>query len=98
LLPNFYKSPSQCRLITRVENKLRAADDSWWTGRFPLHTRVVDEVPLALYLNYVARKSYFASLAPRLFRPLDLPGKDLDSTHTALMSMFVRTRMNWRWC
>jgi hypothetical protein len=34
----------------RLENKLLAADDSWWTGRYPLHTRVIAEVPCALYL------------------------------------------------
>jgi hypothetical protein len=95
LLPNFYKSPSQFRLITRVENKLLAADDSWWTGRFPLHTRVVAEVPLALYLNYLARKSYFASLAPRLFRPLDLPGDDDSTLFTILLFTLERARPLW---
>jgi hypothetical protein len=95
LLANFYKSPSPSRVITRVENELLAADDSWWTGRFPLHTRLVAEVPRALYLNYLARKSYSASLAPRLFRPLDLPGDDNSTLFTILLFTLERARPLW---
>jgi hypothetical protein len=95
LLPSFYKSPSPSRVITRVENELLAADDSWWTGRFPLHTRVVAEVPRALYLNYLARKSYVASLTPRLFRPLDLPGDNNSTLFTILLFTLQRARPLW---
>jgi len=95
LLPNFYKSPSPSRVITRVENELLAADDSWWTNRFPLHTRLVAEVPRALYLNYLARKSYSASLAPHLFRPLDLPGDDNSTLFTILLFTLERARPLW---
>jgi hypothetical protein len=40
LIPNFYKSPSLSPVVTRLENKWLAADDSWWTGRYPLYTCV----------------------------------------------------------
>src|SRR5215471_17014616 len=82
LMPNFYESPSCSRVVNRLENRLLAADNSWWTSRYPLYARVVAEVPCALYLNFVATKSLVASLSPRLFRPLDLPG----NTNTTLFT------------
>jgi len=95
LPPNFYKSPSPSRVISLVENKLLAADDSCWTGHSPLHARVIAEVPRALYLNYLARRSYVASLAPRLFRPLDLPGDNNLTLFTILLFILERARPLW---
>jgi hypothetical protein len=57
--------------------------------------RVVAEVPRALYLNYLARKSDVASLSPRLFRPLDLPGDDSVTLFTILLFTLERTRPLW---
>jgi len=78
-LADFYRSPSPNHVVAWLENKMLSADDSWWTGRDPFHMRVVAEVPRAVYLNFLAPKSYVAALAPHLFRPLDLPG---DNTRT----------------
>jgi hypothetical protein len=68
-------------------------DDSWWTGRDPFHTRVVAEVPQALYLNYLAEKSYVAALAHGLFRPLDLPCDKDKTLFTILLFTLERARM-----
>ena len=89
-MPNFYQSPSRSRVVRRLENKLLAADDSWWTSHRPLYTRVVAEVPLALYLNFLANKSYVASLSPRLFRPLDLPDEPDKTLFTLLLFRLER--------
>ena len=94
-MPNFYKSPSPSRILTRLENKLLAADDSWWTGRYPLHTRVIAEVPCALYLNYLASKPHAASLSPPMFRPLDLPGDHNATLFTVLLFALERARPLW---
>lgn len=98
-LRDSYRSPSQSRLIARLENKFLSADDSWWTGRHPLHTRVIAEVPLALYLNYLVRKSYVASLAPNIFRPLELPGGRDTTLFTILLFTMEHARPAWapRW-
>jgi len=48
-LADFYRSPSPNRVVACLENKMLSADDSWWTGRDPFHTRVVAEVPRAAY-------------------------------------------------
>src|SRR5262249_7340840 len=72
--------------------KMLSADDSWWTGRDPLHTRVVAEVPRAVYLNFLAPKSYVAALAPHLFRPLDLPGDNTRTLFTILLFTMERAR------
>lgn len=90
-----YASPSPSPVVTWLENRLLSADDSWWSGRHPLHTRVVAEVPRALYLNFLARKSYAAALAPRLFRPLDLPGDDGATLFTILVFALERARPLW---
>src|SRR6516164_569222 len=95
VMPNFYQSPSLSGVVKRLENKLLAADDSWWTSRQPLYTRVVAEVPLALYLNFLANKSYVASLSPRLFRPLDLPGNPNATLFTLLFFSLERARPLW---
>ena len=95
MIPNFYQSPSRSGIVKRLENKLLAADDSWWTSRHPLYTRVVAEVPLALYLNFLANKSYVASLSPRLFRPLDLPGNPNATLFTLLFFSLERARPLW---
>src|SRR6516225_3788582 len=95
MIPNFYQSPSRSGIVKRLENKLLAADDSWWTSRHPLYTRVVAEVPLALYLNFLANKSYVASLSPRLFRPLDLPGNPNATLFTLLLFSLERARPLW---
>jgi hypothetical protein len=60
-----------------------------------LRTRVVAEVPRALYLNYLAKKSYVASLAPRLFRPLDLTGDNTSTLFTILLFTLERARPLW---
>src|SRR6516164_9135443 len=90
MIPNFYQSPSRSGIVKRLENKLLAADDSWWTSRHPLYTRVVAEVPLALYLNFLANKSCVASLSPRLFRPLDLPDEPDKTLFTLLLFRLER--------
>src|SRR5215471_1290681 len=95
LTADFYKSPSLSRVVTRLENKLLSADDSWWTSRHPLHTRVVADVPHAVYLNYLARKSYAAALTPHLFRPLDLPGDHATTLFTILLFTMERARPVW---
>ena len=95
MIPDFYQSPSRSGIVKRLENKLLAADDSWWTSRHPLYTRVVAEVPLALYLNFLANKSYVASLSPRLFRPLDLPGNPNATLFTLLFFSLERARPLW---
>jgi hypothetical protein len=95
MIPNFYQSPSRSRVVKRLENKLLAADDSWWTRRHPLYTRVVAKVPLALYLNFLANKSYVASLSPCLFRPLDLPGNPNATLFTLLLFSLERARPLW---
>ena len=95
MIPNFYQSPSRSGIVKRLENKLLADDDSWWTSRHPLYTRVVAEVPLALYLNFLANKSYVASLSPRLFRPLDLPGNPNATLFTLLFFSLERARPLW---
>jgi len=95
LIPNFYKSPSRSAVVNRLENKLLAADNSWWTSRYPLYARVVAEVPRALYLNFLANKSLVASLSPRLFRPLDLPGKTNTTLFTILLFSLERARPLW---
>lgn len=94
-LADSYKSPSPSRLVARLENKLLSADDSWWTGRRPLHTRVIAEVPQALYLNYLVRKSYVATLAPHIFRPLDLPGDDDTTLFTVLLFTMEHAQPLW---
>ena len=98
-LTDSYRSPSASRLIARIENKFLSSDDSWWTGRHPLHTRVIAEVPRALYLNYLARKSYVASLAPHIFRPLELPGGGDTTLFTILLFTMEHARPAWapRW-
>jgi hypothetical protein len=95
LIPNIYTSPSWHRLVTHLENKLLAADDSWWAGRYPLHARVVAAVPRALYLNYLVKRSYVASLTPHLFRPLDLPGDNTSTLFTILLFTLERARPVW---
>jgi len=92
---DFYRSPSPSRFIARLENKFLSADDSWWTGRHPLHTRVIAEAPLVLYLNYLVRKSYVASLAPNIFRPLELPGGGDTTLFTILLFRMERARPAW---
>jgi len=87
-----YESPSAYGFVRRVENTLLSADNSWWTGCRPLHARMVAEVPRALYLNYLARKSYVAALAPSLFRPLDLPGDKETTLFTILLFSLERSR------
>ena len=70
LIPNFYKSPSRSAVVNRLENKLLAADNSWWTSRYPLYARVVAEVPRALYLNFLANRSLVAfTESPSLSAP-----------------------------
>ena len=98
-LTDSYRSPSASRRIARIENKFLSSDDSWWTGRHPLHTRVIAEVPLALYLNYLVRKSYVASLAPNIFRPLELPGGCDTTPFTILLFTMEYARPAWapRW-
>ncbi len=92
LVPTSYRSPSQSSLVARLEHRLLADDRSWWTGRNPLFVRGVAEVPGALYLNYLARKPYAASLAPGLFRPLDLPGDNETTLFTILLFTLERAR------
>src|ERR1700745_134006 len=95
LIPNIYTSPSRHRLVTHLENKLLATDDSWWAGRYPLHARVVAGVPPRLYLNYLVKRSYVASLTPHLFRPLDLPGDNSSTLFTILLFTLERARPVW---
>lgn len=95
LPPDFYESPSPSPVVTRLENKLLSAEDSWWTGRHPLHMNIVAEVPRALYLNFIARKSCVASLAPRLFRPLDIPEVNDTTLFTILLFTMERARPLW---
>jgi hypothetical protein len=78
--------------VNRLEQRWLADDDSWWTGRNPTFARVVAEVPGALYLNYLAPKAYAASLAPHVFRPLDLPGDDQATLFTILLFTLKRAR------
>src|SRR6516165_9095345 len=69
-IPNSHKTPSRSRVVNRLENKLLAADNSWWTSRYPLYTRVVAEVPRALYLNFLANRSLVAfTESPSLSAP-----------------------------
>jgi len=91
---HYYKSPS-AGVVAWLEDRLLSGDDSWWSGRQPLHTRVVAEVPRALYLNFLAKKSYAAALAPHLFRPLDLPGDDGLTVFTILVFALERARPLW---
>jgi Uncharacterized conserved protein (COG2071) len=95
LFADRYKSPSRYRLLNRLEDKFLSADDTWWSGRDPFHTRVVAEVPRALYLNYLAEKSYVAALAPGLFRPLDLPCDKDKTLFTILLFTLERARPLW---
>jgi len=74
---------------------LLSADDSWWTGRNPLHARVVAEVPRAVYLNFLARKSYVAALTPHLFKPLDLPSDRTGTLFTIVLFIMERARPVW---
>jgi len=90
-----YRSPSANRAVRWLENRLLAGDQSWWTGRRPLYTRVVAGVPRALYLNFAARKSYAASLSPELFHPLDLPGDDSRTLFTILLFSLEDARPLW---
>ncbi len=85
MISRSYQSPSESRILIRLENALLAADDSWWTGRHPLYTHITAEVPCALYLNYLANRSYAASLSPSRFRPLDLPGDHNTTLFTVLL-------------
>jgi hypothetical protein len=89
-----YKSPSRSRLVAGVENGLLAPDDSWWTGRNPLRTRVVADVPLALYLNYIVRKSWVAEFSP-LFLPLEIPGDENATLFTILIFALEHARPVW---
>ena len=95
LIPNIYISPSPYSLVTHLENKLLAADDSWWTGRYPLHSRVAAAVPHALYLNYLVEKSHIVSSTPYLFRLLDLPGDSGSTLFTILLFSLERARPVW---
>jgi len=95
LFSETYKSPSRCGLIRCLEDTLIAADESWWTGRQPLHCRLVAEVPCALYLNFLVQKSYVARLAPPVFRPLDLPGNKDMTLFTILLFTLERARPLW---
>src|SRR5215469_8829029 len=90
-----YESPSRSRLMSELENKLLGADDSWFTDRHPATTRFVAEVPCALYLNFLASKSYVASLCPRFFRPLALPGRDTATLFTILLFTLECARPLW---
>lgn len=92
---NGYASPSPSRVVACLENRLLSADDSWWSGRNPLHARVVAEVPRALYLNFLASKSYASALAPHPFRPLDLPGDNGATLFTILVFALERARPQW---
>jgi hypothetical protein len=79
-----YKSPSNSRLLAALEDRFLGADDSSWTGRKPLFTRIVADVPIALYINFLADKSYAASLAPKYFRPIDLRNDERSTLFTVL--------------
>jgi len=94
-LNNLYKSPSRFRAVAYLENLFLSADASWWTGRRPLYARVVANVPRAVYLNFLVRKSYVAALAPSLFRPLDLPGDGKSTLFTVLVFALERARPVW---
>jgi len=101
LVSDFYRSPSANRVAARLEDQLLSADDSWWTGRDPLHARVVAEVPRAVYLNFLARKSYVAALTPHLFKPLDLPSDRSGTLFTIVLFIMERARPVWAqnvWC
>lgn len=87
-----YRSPSTLPLVRALENRFLAADESSWTGRKPLFTRVVADVPDALYINFLAKKSYAASLAPGVFHPIDLPGDDGATLFTILFFTLLRAR------
>jgi Uncharacterized conserved protein (COG2071) len=90
-----YASPSRSRVISSLENRFLAADISWWTGHDPIFVRTVADVPEALYLNYVAPKSYAAALAPELFTPISLPGTDDATLFTILIFRLERARPRW---
>src|SRR5262245_44929481 len=94
-MQSIYNSPSSSRLVAGLENNLLAADSSCWTGRQPLCGRVVADVPCALYLNFLARKSYAALVAPDLFRPFDLPGSRDETLFTVLFFTLARARPLW---
>jgi len=89
---DIYRSPSRCTLVKHLENKFLSADESGWTGRRPMRLRVVAEVPLAVYLNFLVRKSSVAELAPQVFRPLDLPGDEDSALFTILVFALERAR------
>jgi hypothetical protein len=95
LMVESYTSPSSSLVVSRLENKFLSGDESWWTGRAPLHTRVIADVPRAVYLNFLARKSYVNALAPGLFRSLDLPGDDRNTLFTILLFSLERARAAW---
>jgi hypothetical protein len=92
---NIYTSPSRYCLVTHLENKLLGADDSWWAGRYPLHSRVCAAVPRALYLNYLVNKTAASSFTCDLFRPLDLPGDNSATLFTILLFILERARPVW---
>jgi len=92
---NHYTSPSSSSVAAYLENRLLSADNSWWSGRHPLQMHVVAEVPRALYLNFLARKSYTTALAPHLFRPLDLPADNDVTLFTILIFTLERARPRW---
>jgi hypothetical protein len=80
------------RLWAALENRLLSGDESWWSGRNPLFGRVVADVPLALYLNFIGRKSYAASQAPGFFQPFEIAGAEDAALFTILFFSLEHTR------
>lgn len=90
-----YRSPSRFSGISDLESNWLGGDTSWWTGRKPVFVRTVAEVPEAIYLNYRASRSYAAALAPGLFEPLSLAGRDDATLFTILIFRLENSRPRW---
>ncbi|MBV9610585.1 MAG: DUF2071 domain-containing protein [Acidobacteria bacterium] len=60
-----------------------------------MFARIAADVPKALYLNYLAPKSYAAALAPGLFEPLALTGNNDATLFTVLLFRLEGARPLW---
>jgi hypothetical protein len=92
-----YRSPSQSRVLRWGEERLLAAEDSWWTGVRPCAPRITADVPRALYVTFIADRTIAARIAPGLFEPLMLPDPSgrARTLFTILLFALERARPAW---
>ncbi len=80
-----YRSPTRWRWLGSVEERFLASDHSVFTGKELIYVRTVADVPLVLYLNFLADRQFAHSLAPGLFHPMEIEGQPSRTLFTILV-------------